>query len=74
MTRLRIVAAGVAVVVATVVAAWALASPQNSLSVTLIRAVADCSAVVTLGLAVVPMFDSDRYRREVAGRACRPLI
>ncbi|WP_242453376.1 CopD family protein [Mycolicibacterium sp. P9-64] len=74
MTRLRIVAAGVAVIVASAVAAWALASPQNSLSATLIRAVADCSAVVTLGLAVVPMFDADRYRREVAERAAGPLI
>jgi putative copper resistance protein D len=74
VTRLRIVVAGVAVVVAAAVAAWALALPQNSLSATLIRAIADCSAVVTLGLAVVPMFDTDRYRREVAERASGPLI
>jgi putative copper resistance protein D len=74
VTRLRIVAAGVFVVTASAVAAWALASPQNSLSATLIRAVADCSAVVTLGLAVVPMFDTDRYRREVAERASGSLI
>jgi putative copper resistance protein D len=74
VTRLRIVAGGVAVVAMAAVAAWALAFPQNSLSATLIRAVADCSAVVALGLAVVPMFDTDRYRREVAARACGPLI
>jgi putative copper resistance protein D len=74
VTRLRIVAGGVAVVAMAAVAAWALAFPQNSLSATLIRALADCSAVVTLGLAVVPMFDTDRYRREVAARACGPLI
>jgi putative copper resistance protein D len=73
VTRLRTVAAGAAVVAAAAVSAWALAFPQNSLSATLIRAVADCSAVVTLGLAVVPMFDTDRYRREVAERAAGPL-
>lgn len=72
--RLRIVAAGTAVVAATSVLAWALAFPQNSLSDTLIRAVADCSAVVTLGLAVVPAFDTGRYRRELAARAAGPLI
>jgi putative copper resistance protein D len=72
--RLRTVAVGAAVVAATAVSAWALAFPQNSLSDTLIRAVADCAAVVTLGLAVVPMFDTDRYRREVAQRASGPLI
>jgi putative copper resistance protein D len=74
MTRLRPVAVGAAVVVAAAVAAWALTFPQNSLSGTLIRAIADCSAVVTLGLAVVPMFDTARYRREVAERAANPLV
>lgn len=72
--RLRMVAGGGAVVALAAVAAWALAFPQNSLSATLIRAVADCSAVVTLGLTVVPMFDAGRYRREVAERASGPLI
>jgi putative copper resistance protein D len=67
-------ALGAAVVVTAAVAAWALALPQNSLSDTLIRAIADCSAVVTLGLAVVPMFDIARYRREVAERAANPLV
>ena len=74
VTKLRTVAAGVAVVIAAAVCAWGLAFPQNSLADTLIRAVADCAAVVTLGLAVVPMFDVDRYRRELADRAARPLI
>ena len=74
MTRLRTAAAGGAVVVTASVAAWALAYPQNSLSSTMIRAVADCAAVVTLGLAVVPMFDTGRYRRELSDRAVGPLI
>jgi copper resistance protein D len=74
VTRLRTAAAGGAVVVTASVAAWALAYPQNSLSSTMIRAAADCAAVVTLGLAVVPMFDTGRYRRELSDRAVGPLI
>lgn len=64
---------GTLVVVAASVAAWALAYPQSSLAVTLVRAVADCAAVVCLGLAVVPMLDDERYRRELIGRATVPL-
>jgi putative copper resistance protein D len=74
VTKLRTVAAGITVVIAAAVCAWGLAFPQNSLADTVIRAFADCAAVVTLGLAVVPMFDVDRYRHEVADRAARPLI
>jgi putative copper resistance protein D len=40
---------------------------------TVVRAVADGSAVVTLGLAVVPWLDGPRYRDELAARAARPL-
>jgi putative copper resistance protein D len=73
VTRVRLAAGGALVVVAAAVAAWALAYPQSSLSETLVRAIADCAAVVTLGLAVVPMLDDDRHRREVVDRAARPL-
>jgi copper resistance protein D len=41
--------------------------------VTLVRAVADGSAVVALGLAAVPMLDIDRYRGELIRRATGPL-
>jgi putative copper resistance protein D len=61
------------VVAAASVAAWALAYPQSSLPATLVRAVADCAAVVCLGLAVVPMLDDDRYRPELIRRATTPL-
>ncbi len=61
------------VVAAASLAAWALASPQSSLPVTLVRAVADCAAVVCLGLAVVPMLDDERYRGELIVRATKPL-
>ncbi len=74
VTKLRTVAAGITVVIAAAVSAWGLAFPHNSLADTLIRSAADCAAVVTLGLAVIPMFDVGRYRRELADRAARPLI
>ncbi|HET6733413.1 CopD family protein [Mycobacterium sp.] len=73
MTRRRAVAGGVLIVVAASVAAWSLASPQNSLTATLVRAVADCAAVTALGLAVVPMLDQGRYRGELIGRATASL-
>jgi putative copper resistance protein D len=55
------------------VAAWSLARQQNSLAATLVRALADGSAVVTLGLAAVPMLDVDRYRGELIRRATASL-
>jgi putative copper resistance protein D len=68
------VAGGLLVVVAASVAAWALASRQNPLSASLVRAVADCAAMVTLGLTAVPMLDIDRYRGELTRRATGPLV
>jgi copper resistance protein D len=61
------------VVAVSAVVAWALARPQNSLGTTLVRAVADGSAVVAFGLAAVPMLDIDRYRGELIRRATGPL-
>lgn len=72
MTR-RAVIGGVVVVLASSVVAWSLALPQNSLTATTVRALADCAAVMTLGLVIVPMLDVDRYRAELAGRAVTPL-
>lgn len=43
------------------------------LTATLVRAAADASAVVALGLAAVPMLDIDRYRDELVRRATGPL-
>ena len=45
----------------------------STLTATLVRAAADGSAVVALGLAVVPMLDIDRYRGELIRRATGPL-
>lgn len=64
---------GVAVVLAASAAAWALAYPQAAPAATAVRALADCAAAVTLGLAVVPMLDTGRYREELALRAGGPL-
>jgi len=71
--RSAALAGGTLVVVAASVVAWALAYPQTSLPVTLVRAVADCAVVVCLGLAVVPTVDDERHRRELVGRATVPL-
>lgn len=60
---------GVAVVLAASAAAWALAYPQAAPAATAVLALADCAAAVTLGLAVVPMLDTGRYREELALRA-----
>ena len=73
VTRQRAVAGGALVVVVASVVAWSLAQQQNSLAATLVRAVADGSAVVAFGLAAVPMLDIDRYRGEVLRRATAPL-
>jgi len=73
VTRQRALAGGALVVVVAAVVAWALARQQNSLAVTLVRAVADGSAVVAFGLAAVPMLDIDRYRGELIRRATGPL-
>ncbi len=62
-----------AVVVATSVAAWALAYPHSPVAPALIRAVADCGGVVALGLAAVPLLESVRYRAELSRRAAGPL-
>ena len=73
MTRGRALACGVLVVVAVSLAAWSCAYPQNSLAGTLTRALTDCAAVITLGLAVLPMLDIDRYLGELTRRATAPL-
>jgi len=65
--------AGVACLVVAAVTAWGLAYPQNSLGTTLVRSTADCAAVVTLGLLLVPWFDDRRYRDGLADLAARPL-
>ncbi len=73
MTRQRAVAGAAAVVAVSAVLAWSLARQQNSPALTLVRTVADGSAVIAFGLAAVPMLDIDRYRGELIRRATGPL-
>ena len=74
VTRWRTPVGGVLVVLSSAVLAWALAFPQNPLGDSMIRAIADCAAVVTLGLTVVPWLDVERHRGELAAHATAPLI
>lgn len=73
MTRRNTLAVGALVAAAAAMLAWALAYPQTSLSLAAVRVLADCAAVVTLGLTVLPMLDGERHRGELITRATRPL-
>ena len=73
VTRPRAAIGGVVVVLAASAAAWALAYSQAEPAATVVRALADCAAAATLGLAVVPMLDTGRYRDELSLRAGGPL-
>ncbi|WP_422749984.1 CopD family protein [Mycobacterium sp. WMMD1722] len=69
----RAVGGGVVVVAGAALLAWALAHPQISPAAATIRAMADCAAAVTLGLAVVPFLDAGRHRAELVGASAAPL-
>lgn len=71
--RARAAIGGTVVVLAASAAAWALAYPHAAPAATVVRALADCAASATLGLAVVPMLDAGRYRDELTRRASGPL-
>ncbi|ODQ85751.1 CopD family protein [Mycolicibacterium flavescens] len=73
MNRRRAAAVGALVAAAATVLTWALAYPQGSLDTTAVRVLADCAAVLSLGLAAVPMLDGQRHRDELALRARAPL-
>jgi copper resistance protein D len=73
VSRRRAAVGGVAIVLVASAAAWALAYPQAALAATVTRALADCAAAATLGLAVVPTLDAGRYRDELTRRAGGPM-
>ncbi|WP_237165948.1 copper resistance D family protein [Mycolicibacterium peregrinum] len=50
-----------------------MGGPTPAVTGALIRALADGAAIVTLGLAAVPLLESDRYRAELRRRAAGPL-
>ena len=72
--RLRLWACAAAVLASATALAWALAHPQLSPAMTAVRAVADCAAVLSLGLAVAPRLEDPRYREELAGRTAARLV
>lgn len=74
MTRCRTVTGAALITAATCVLAWALAYPDASFTEAAVRAVAVGAAVTTLGLAVVPMLDTGRYRTALQRDALAPLI
>jgi putative copper resistance protein D len=74
VSRLRAAVLAALCVGSALAVAWSLAYPQNSLALSLVRAIADCAAVAVLGLVVVPAFDVERHRGELAGRAAGPLV
>jgi putative copper resistance protein D len=73
VSRLQAAIGAVAVVLGVCAAAWAVSYPQAAPAATVVRALADCAAAVTMGLSVVPMLDSGRHREELARRAAGPL-
>lgn len=73
MTRTRRACLGALVVALSIALAWSLAYPDQALVPTLTRVAADGAAVVVLGLAVVPMLDTPRYRAELARRSTTAL-
>lgn len=73
LTR-RVVAGGALIVAASAATAWALAYPQSPMGGAVARAAADGAAVVTVGLAAVPLLDVARYRAELVRSAAGPLV
>ena len=73
VTRRRAVAGCIVVVIGASVAAWAVAYPQAVLAATVVRALADCAAAATLGLAAVPMLDAGRHSGELTRNTGVPL-
>ncbi|WP_328362511.1 CopD family protein [Mycobacterium sp. NBC_00419] len=54
--------------------AWLLAGGQAAPAQSAVRAVADCAAVVALGLAVVPALDEVRHRADMLRATTGPLL
>ncbi|GFG53745.1 copper resistance protein D [Mycolicibacterium agri] len=73
VTRTHAALGGLLVVLAASGAAWALAYPQAAPAQAVVRAVADCAAAVTLGLATAPALEDGRHRTELMHRAEAPL-
>lgn len=73
MTQARRAGLGVLVVTLGIALAWSLAHPQLEFVPTLTRIAADGAAIVVLGLAVVPLLDTERHRAEFTRRSATAL-
>ncbi len=65
---------GLATIAVSSVAAFAVAYPQAAPASAVVRAVADCAAVGSLGLTIVPALEEGRRRAELSARAAGPLV
>src|ERR1700730_5332185 len=74
MRTATVLTGGLATLAVTSVVAYAIASPRAPAAAAVVRALADCAAVGTLGLAIVPALETGRRRAELAARAAGPLI
>src|ERR1700726_4476414 len=74
MRTATVLTGGLATLAVTSVAAYAIAYPQAAPAAAAVRALADCAAAGTLGLAIVPALETGRRRAELAARAAGPLI
>jgi putative copper resistance protein D len=74
VTHARVAAGALLLTASGCVLAWALAYPAGSLGPSLVRAVADGAAVLTVGLAAVPLLDAGRHREEMRRRATSSLV
>jgi copper resistance protein D len=74
MRTATVLTGGLATLAVTSVVAYAIAYPQAAPAAVAVRALADCAAVGTLGLAIVPALEAGRRRAELAARAAGPLI
>jgi copper resistance protein D len=74
MRALRVLTGGLATLAVTSVVGYAIAYPQGAPTAAAVRALADCAAVGSFGLAIVPALEMSRRRGELASRAAGPLI
>src|ERR1700730_1942639 len=74
MRTATVLTGGLATLAVTSVVAYAIASPRAPAAAAVVRALADCAAAGTLGLAIVPALETGRRRAELAARAAGPLI
>src|SRR6202521_1486765 len=74
MRTATVLTGGLGTLAVTSVVAYAIAYPQAAPAAAVVRALADCAAVGTIGLAIVPALEPGRRRAELAARAVGPLI